>query len=238
MEKSKETSGSRLPIISRIATVALVLILPACGGESGLSRGKAEKMIEEHWNTKGDFPTVEVKLGKAFFRMPEGDYRPDSVCPSLMAHGYTPGGFVPYMHPKGEWKNWEYAAEQGFLTSSAGVYGYRDLGEPKQALECHFTLTDKAKPYVVSANTDDMATLKAVEGVEVKVTGLTKPAELLGSTVVEAEFTYTYKLNPLGKALAEKTKSISEPAPEEEQTKQGRAVFKLYDDGWRLEGSH
>lgn len=224
-------------MILPLSAASLVFLLSSCGGEGGLSRSKAEQAIAERWNAKGDFPTVEVWIGKTFFRMPEGDYRPDSICPSLMEHGYTPGGFLPYTHPKGAWRNWEHAAKEGFLTSSAGVYSYRDLGQPKQALQCQFDLTDKARPYLVSGNTDRMVRLKAVTGVEVTVTGLTKPTEMLGSKIIEAEFTYTYTLNPLGKALAEPLGSPSESSQKEEQPRQGRALFRLYDDGWRLEGN-
>ncbi len=71
--------------------------------------------------------------------------------------------------------------------------------------------------------------LKAVEGVEVAVTGITEPAEMHGQTISEVEYATTYKLNPLGQALA--------GSKEAESERTGRAVFRLVDDGWRLEGS-
>jgi len=220
-------------IIWRFILVAVAFGLPACGESGGLSRGKAEKALEEEINKKADFPTVRVLLGKTYFRLPE-EYRNDTVCISQMAHGSTPGGFLPYTHPRGKWTNWAAAAEAGFITGTAEVYAYYDLGQPKQALRCQFQLSDKAKKYVVSEDRDGMATLKVIDRVKVEVTGLTKPAEMQGSTLSEAEFTYTYTFNPLGEVLAAPFRDLSGTEKNGEASDKGRAAFRLYDDGWRL----
>lgn len=222
-------------IIWRFILVAVAFGLPACGESGGLSRGKAEKALEEEINKKADFPTVQVQLGKAFFYLPE-EYRNDTVCISQLEHGSTPGGFVPHPRPRGKWTNWGAAFEAGFITGTAEVYAYRDLGQPKQALQCHFSLTDKAKPYVVSEDRNGIATLKVVDTVDVEVTGLTKPSDRNGSTMSEAEFTYTYKFNPLGEVLATPLRDLSGTEKNGEASDKGRSLFRLYDDGWRLMG--
>jgi len=224
-------------MIPQIAIVALLFSLQACGGQGGLSRSKAAKAIEERVNAKGDYPTVAVQVGDHYFSPESGEYRLDTVCFPLMEHGRNPAGYVPYTQPKGKWRNWQAAAEGGFITATAqeirGVY----LGMPYTAIKCTIRLTDKAEPFVKQKDGRDVVTLKAVERVDIKVTGLSKPGDLYGQTVSEAEFTYAFKFNPLGKALAEPTKSLTGSAPQEERPNQGRALFKLYDDGWRLEGS-
>jgi hypothetical protein len=140
------------------------------------------------------------------------------------------GGFVPRHDPGGPWTDWEAAREAGFIAVSAQMFSYRDLGRPFTAIECTTQLTDKAKEYVVAEKDFYRGTVfKAVESVEVTVTGVTKPAEMGGQTTSEVEYTTTYKLNPLGQALA--------GSKEAENERTGRAVFRLFDDGWRLEGS-
>lgn len=53
---------------------------------------------------------------------------------------------------------------------------------------------------------------------------------MLGQTVSEVEYAYTYEFNPLGKALAESTQKGAKP-------REGKALFRLFDDGWRLQGA-
>lgn len=220
----------------RILILSLLgMLLSSCGEGGSLSRSKAESLIEERWNKSGDFPTVSVQVEKQYFVPPEGEYRYDSVCLTLMERGGHPGGFLPYRQPGGRWKNWAAADEAGFLTSTAVVYAYRDLGRPREAILCTFDLTEKATPYILKQERG-VVTLQAVESVDVSVTGFTKPADLMGQTVSEVEYTYEFELNPLGEALATPVRSLS-AQPEEERTPQRRsAYFRLFDDGWRLGG--
>jgi hypothetical protein len=191
-------------------------------------------MIQEEINTNGRFPTVTVQLGNAYFEVPEGEYRKDSVCVTLMNGGRTPGGYMHYRTPNGNWKNWGFAHEEGFLRSTSEIINGMWLGNPNMSLKCTFELTDKAAAYVVGKDQDNVITLKVVDGVDVKVTGMTKPAEMLGATVTEAQFTYTYKFNPLGKALAEPFRSLSGSEKNGGVTDEDKMAFQLYDDGWRI----
>lgn len=216
--------------------LSVVLSVSACSKDNSLSRGDAAKAIEEQLKTSGKLPTVKVQLGKAYLYVPKDDYRTDTVCLSLMNKGQTPGGFLPYATPRGEWRNWANAAEKEFITTTAQLYSYRSIGEPKTAIQCHFSLTDKAKPYLVGEERDGMVTLKVIDRAEVEVTGITKPSEALGSTVSEVEFTISYKFNPLGEALSSPIRDISGTEKNGESTKRGHAVFRLFDDGWRLAG--
>lgn len=221
------------PILCSVILVSL-FGLSACGDSSGLSRGKAADMIQEKINKSGDFPTVTVKVGKAFFDVPKGEYRKDSVCASLMNDENTPAGYVPYRRPNGKWRNWGFAHEEGFMRSPSEIVSGMWLGSPSTSLKCTFELTDKAAPYVVGKDRDDIVTLKVVDGVDIEVTGVSKPADMFGSTISEAVYTYTYKLNPLGKALAKPFQSIGDSEKNGDVSGQGKRVFRLFDDGWRL----
>lgn len=213
----------------RITVVTAILSLAGCG-ESGLSRGKAENAIEKHLNGSGDFPTVSVQVGEHFFSPPSAEYRLDTVCFSLMESGRNPAGYLPYRQPQGDWRNWHAASEAGFITATPQEFRGRFLGSDYTAIKCTIKLTDQARKYVLKTEDRDVVTLKAVESVDANVTGVTKPADMSGQTISEAEYTYTYAFNPLGKALA---------GPEQEGAKprEGKALFRLFDDGWRLQGA-
>lgn len=219
------------------ATVAILLILSACGKESELSRSEAKQAIEERWNSKGDFPTVTVQVGEYSFIPESEEYRLDSVCFSLMESGLISIMGPLYDQARGEWRNWAAAAEAGFITTQAQAILRPDLGPQYTAIKCTIQLTDKAAEFVKEKDDRGHVTLKAVERVDVEVTGLSKPGEGSEQTVSEAVFTYKYKLNPLGEALAEPIRSLSEPEPKEDLPDEHRALFRLYDDGWRLEES-
>lgn len=237
MERNGAIFHSYLPVFSRVAMAMLVLALSACGGEGGLSRSEAEQAIKETWNAKGDFPTVAVLVGEHFFHPEPGGFAPDTACFPLMEHGMHPAGYLPYTHPKGDWRNWQAASKAGYLTVQAQEIRGRYLGSDYTAIKCTIWLTDKANALVKEKAHDGTVTLRAVEGADVDVTGVTKPSQGSGQTVSEVQFTYKYRLNPLGKALAEPAPylKVKDAPPKEGQP--GQAVFKLYDDGWRLEGS-
>lgn len=216
-----------MSILARVSILSVLVSLSGCG--DGLSREDAEKAIEERLNEAKEFPTVSLDTGDRFFIPPAEPYALESVCPSLMKTGQrATGGFVPRHDPGGPWTDWEAAREAGFIAVSAQMFYYRDLGRPFTAIKCMSQLTDKAKEYVVENDFFRGTILKAVEAVEVTVTGVTKPAEMVGHTLSEVEYTITYKLNPLGQALA--------GSKEAEDEQKHRAAFQLFDDGWRLEG--
>lgn len=173
---------------------------------------------------------MSFDTGNRFYVPPDEPYALDSVCPSLMKTGQqATGGFVPRHRPGGPWTDWDAAREAGFVALNAQMFSYRDLGRPFTAVKCTPELTDRAGAYVVARDDFYRGTVfKAVESVEVTVTGVTKPAEMVGHTLSEVEYTITYKLNPLGQALA--------GSKEAEDEQKHRAVFQLFDDGWRLEG--
>ena len=99
---------------------------------------------------------------------------------------------------------------------------------------CTMTIVPAARQYIKSEkNIGDVwdkqrkeIALNGFDGVSVDVSGMTQPATAGGRSVVLAEFEYTLTLNPLGTALR---KSSGNPS------RQGKAVFVLYDDGWRVE---
>lgn len=216
-----------MSIMIRIAVAVTLLSLVGCG-KSGLSRSEAEEAIEKQLNGSADFPTVTLQVGEHYFSPPSDVYRLDSVCFSLMEDGRNPAGYVPYRHPQGRWGDWHAASEAGFVTATAQEFTGRFLGSDFTAIKCTIKLTDKAQKYVLKTEGGDNVTLKVVEGVEIDVTGVTKPADMFVQTVSEVEYTYTYKFNPLGKALAESSQKDSKP-------NEGKALFRLFDDGWRLE---
>lgn len=216
-----------MSIHSHVSVLAMLVSLSGCG--DGLSRGEAKKAIEEKLNKAKEFPTVSFDTGNRFFTPPTEPYALDSVCPLLVKTAEPlRGGFLPRNNPSGPWTDWEAARVAGFLVMHGKMFSYRDLGTPRTAIECTIQLTDKTKDYVVTEKDFWRGTIfKAVEGVEVTVTGITNPASEGEQTVSEVEYSTTYKMNPLGQALAGSKEA------QEERTR--RAIFQRFDDGWRME---
>lgn len=212
----------------QLAFVSMVLLFSGCG-DGGLSRSEAKKAIVEKLNNEKDFPEVSVQVGEHYFTPPANEYKLDTVCYSLMAEGRNPAGYVPYSQPRGYWNNWHAASENGYITTTPHEFSGVYLGSSYTALKCTIKLTDKAKPFILKKDRGDVVTLKVVDGIDVEVTGVTKPADMFGHTVSEAEYTYTYKLNDLGKSLSTASVDANKDNP-----RKGKAAFRLFDDGWRL----
>lgn len=218
-----------MSIMIRIAVAVTLLSLVGCG-DSSLSRSKAEEAIEKQLNDRSaDFPTVTLQVGEHYFLPPSDEYQLDSICFSLMEEGRHPAGYLPYDRPRGLWRDWHAASKAGFVTATAQEFNGRFLGSDFTAIKCTIKLTDKAQKFVLKTEGGDRVTLKVVEGMDIDVTGVTKPANMLGETVSEVEYAYTYEFNPLGKALAKSAQEGSKP-------REGKALFRLFDDGWRLQG--
>jgi hypothetical protein len=101
--------------------------------------------------------------------------------------------------------------------------------------DCNLILRPSAQPYVIATEKDrsgfskpeDIVWLRVHDGVDVSVTGMTQPAVMQGQYVSTTEFTYKLRLSPLGTALSNKNGTA---------LSKGRAVFVLFDDGWRVAG--
>ena len=92
-----------------------------------------------------------------------------------------------------------------------------------------FDFTDKAQLYLSPSKNsfdrqDKSRDILLAEPTSIEVTGLTAPAENGGKKTITAEFTVKYELTPFGEAILNSA------------TEQSKAIFQLYDDGWRLEG--
>lgn len=93
------------------------------------------------------------------------------------------------------------ASEAGFITGHPQEFTGRFLGSDYTAIKCTIRLTDKAQKYVLKTEGGDRVTLKVVGGVDIGVTGVTKPADMLGQTVSEVECLDIYEAGPCGYAL-------------------------------------
>ena len=215
------------------AAMPLLLFLAACGASGELSRSEAEKALEKKINEGGDFPTVAVQVGEHYFQPLQGGYPSEYVCFPLMASGRNPAGYLPYTAPRGKWRNWEAAAKAGFIVATAQEVRGKFLGMDYTATKCTIRLTDKAKPFIKDSDRGGLVTLRPIDGVNVKVTGVTKPTQGTGQTASEVEFSFDFRFNSLGEALSAPGLDSTDSS-DLRKGGSSRALFKLYDDGWRL----
>lgn len=203
-----------MAILARVSILAVLVRLSGCGND--LSRGSAEKAIEEKLNEAKEFPTVSPR-----FRLPvahENGATRDRWVPTTPRSGRPLDGLGSrtrsWLHRReradvflpGPWQTVHgHTVRDAAYGQGEGICGGRKGLLPRHRLqvggECgsHGHRRNQAR-------------------------GNGRPDHLRGRI-----HTTTYKLNPLSQALA--------GSKEVENERTGRAVFRLFDDGWRLEGS-
>lgn len=207
-------------IIAFIVMPAL-LVLSGCGNGT-LSRSQAESMIEEKLEKAKELPTKDIQVGRHWFRFKENNGGKSCLIAMADSDSWLPGS-VAYAT---QGTNWSEAAQQGYITAELVGVHIDGFSKKEDALICQIAVTDKARPFIKESR-NDIITLSLADSAAVKVTGVTKPADMFGHTISEAEYQITYKPNNLGDALRKNNENLM-------PSRDRKAAFQLFDDGWRL----
>lgn len=124
----------------------------------------------------------------------------------------------------------------GFGLSGGDLQKLEENGLIKEVKPCSrclgsikYQFTEKAKPYLKSEQDKNrlVNSLAIAVLTDVRVSSVSKPADLKGYKVCRAIFTVNYKLTPIGEMVSLKP----------DLSKNGEATFVLFEDGWKLDKS-